>query len=279
MTILALLIALALERIAVKTPRWQGQHYAHEYFAWMRDKDYLTPSSSSLLYFVTALLPAVILSVLLDWLPGVLIEFVLQTLILFICLGSQTLRNTYKCFLQAANRGDYESCYLYSQQMGHCDTRPDQAESFGLRLVWLNYQYYAGVVIWFVVFGASGAVFYVLVREAFEFACEQTQYRVQAAKTVRNLADWVPVRIASFGMLLVGNFAHGISAWLASLFNINESPVTTMTKVSAAAEILPDDKTSEDDPTREPAALVKLSKRNMLFMLVVVSLLTMGGVL
>jgi AmpE protein len=279
MTILALLIALALERVAVKTDNWQCQHYAASYFQWLADKHWLESSASSFFYFLVALVPAALLSIVLEWLPDMLFEFVIQTLVLFLCVGSQTLRNTYKCFLQAANRGDYQSCYLYTQQMGHCDTKPDQADSFGLRLVWLNYQHYAGVVIAFVIFGAPGALFYVVAREAFEFTCGNDDYPSSPAQTMRNWVDWVPVRIASLGMLLVGNFAHGLPVWLGSLFNFKESPVTTLTKVSAAAEILPSPEASEEDPTLEPAMLVKLAKRNMTFILVVVSLLTVSGIL
>lgn len=279
MTILSLLIALAVERVTIKQVKWQGQDYAQRMYNWLHEKQWISPDVSSVHWFLTALIPAMLISIIISLLPGSFFEFIVQTIVLFICLGSQTLRSTYKCFLQAANRGDYEACYLFSQQMGHCDTKPDQAKSFGLRLVWLNYQYYGGVVIAFIAFGAAGAVFYTLIREAFEYACASEDYTVSAVAKARHMVDWVPVRVCSLGMLLVGNFTHALPIWLGALVAFQESAVSTLTRVSAAAEVLPDNQSLESDPTLEPSILVKLAKRNMMFILVCVSLLTVFGIL
>lgn len=279
MTILALLISLALERVSFKRPTWEGKHYAHLYLQQMINRQWLTPESSAVYWLLTALIPAFLTAILLGWLPGSLLTFLAQTLVLFVCIGSQVLRDTYKCFLQAASRGDLEACYLYGQQMGHCDSKPDKCGSFGLQLVWLNFQYYGGVVIAFVLFGAPGAVFYTLVREGFEYCCESEEFGVAAASTVRHWVDWLPVRICAFGMLVVGNFANGLPVWIASLLDTKTSAVSILTKVSAASEVLPTDENGQTDITVEPTILVRLAKRNMMFMLVVVSLLTVFGVL
>lgn len=278
MTILALLIALALERVTVKLNHFQGEKYAERYFTWLNAKKWLSKDKSSVYWLLVVLIPAFATSLILNLLPGKLIPFIVEIFVLFVCLGSQTLRNTFKCFLQSASRGDLDGCYLHSQAMGHCDTQPDQAPSFGLRLVWLNYQYYGGVVIAFVIFGAPGAVFYTLVREGFEFCCKDNDFSVKAIRTVRHWVDWVPVRICSLGMLLVGNFANGITVWTSTLFSFGESAVSVITRVSAASEILPTKEDTESDPLLEPSILVKLAKRNMTFILVVVSLLTVFGV-
>ena len=279
MTILALLMALALERVTVKVNHFQGEQYAGRYFSWLTEKGWLSKDKGSVYWLLLVLIPAFLASLILNLLPGNLIPFVVETTILFVCLGSQTLRNTYKCFLQSASKGDLDGCYMHSHAMGHCDTQPDQAPSFGLRLVWLNYQYYGGVVIAFVIFGASGAVFYTFVREGFEFCCKDNEFSVKAIRTVRHWVDWVPVRICALGMLLVGNFANAISVWTSTLFSFGESAVSVITKVSAASEILPTKEDAESDPNLEPSILVKLAKRNMTFILVVVSLLTVFGVL
>jgi len=277
MTILALLIALAIERVTVKLPQWQGQTYARQYLDWVTEKAWLSEDSTSIAWFVVAFLPALACALIISFLPG-LLEFVVQTLVLFICLGCQAIRDTYKCFLQAANRGDVEACYLYSTQMGHCDSQADKGATFGLRLVWLNYQHYGAVILFFVAFGAPGAVFYVLAREAFEYACKEEDFSVASAGAVRQLADFIPVRLSAFGMLLVGNFAHAMPVWLQSLFAFSERASQTLTNVASAAEVLPDPKLSETEPATEPAMLVKLAKRNLLFLLVVVSILTVIGV-
>ncbi|MFC3092722.1 beta-lactamase regulator AmpE [Alteromonas sediminis] len=277
MTILALLIALAIERVTVKLPQWQGQTYAKHYLDWVTEKAWLSEDSTSVAWFVVAFLPALCCAVLMSLLPG-LLEFVVQTLILFVCLGCQAIRDTYKCFLQAANRGDVEACYLYSTQMGHCDSQTDKGATFGLRLVWLNYQHYAAVILFFVAFGAPGAIFYVLAREAFDYACNEESFSVTSASAVRHLADFIPVRLSAFGLLLVGNFAHAMPVWLQSLFAFSERPSKTLTRVASSAEVLPNPEQKDVDQATEPAMLVKLAKRNLLFLLVVVSILTVVGV-
>lgn len=279
MTILSLLISLVLERVAFKRPMLEASHYAHRYFSQLAKKQWLNGDKSAIYWLLIAFIPTFIFALLLGWIPGALLSFIAQTMVLFICIGSQRLRDTYKCFLQAANRGDVEACYLYSEQMGHCDTQPDKCPSFGLQLIWLNYQYYGGIVIAFILFGAPGAIFYTLVREAFEFCCQHDDFSVKAARQVRFWIDWLPVRIWAFGMLLVGNFASGLPVWMASLFDVSSSASSVLTRVSSSAEVLPANEEGETDVAAEPTMLVKLAKRNMMFILVVVSLLTVFGAL
>lgn len=277
MTILALLIALAIERVTVKTHGWQGQTYARHYFNWVVKRAWLSLDSSSVAWFVVALVPAIGCAVLVTLLPE-LLEFVAHTAVLFVCIGSQALRDTYKCFMQAANRGDFEACYLYSEQMGHCDGNQDKAASFGLRLVWLSYQHYAGVLLFFVALGAPGAVFYVCVREAYEYACSQEGFVIQPIAVVRQIVDFIPVRITALGFLMVGNYAKAMPVWLKSFPLVKQLASTTLTEVASAAEVLPNPELETTDPAREPSMLVKLSKRNILFLLVITSILTLAGI-
>jgi AmpE protein len=279
MTILSLLISLVLERVAFKRPSLEASYYAHGYFFQLTQKQWLNGDKSAAYWLFIAFIPTVIVALVMGWIPGALLSFIAQTAVLFICVGSQRLRDTYKCFLKAANRGDVEACYLYSEQMGHCDTQPDKCPSFGLQLIWLNYQYYGGIVIAFVLFGVSGAVFYTLVREAFEFCCQQEDFSVNAARKLRFWVDWLPVRIWAFGMLIVGNFASGLPVWMASLFDFSSSASSVLTRVSSSAEVLPANENGEADVASEPTMLVRLAKRNMMFILVVVSLFTVFGVL
>ena len=188
-----------------------------------------------------------------------------------ICVGCPALRATYKCYLQAANRGDMQACSMYADQLGH---DAHSQGSFGQNLIWLNYQHYAAVVIWFAAFGAAGSVLYVLAR-GFSQKLEESEHPLAGqANSLMAIIDWVPVRITALGFLLVGHFSRALPIWIGYLPDPSISAKQLLADVSKAAEEVEPD---ENDCTEEPCTLVRLAKRNVMFILVIISLLTLSG--
>jgi AmpE protein len=74
--------------------------------------------------------------------------------------------------------------------------------------------------------------------------------------------------------LIVGHFTNALSAWFDILLHPTISTYDALAKVSKAAEDVGDC----DAYLNEPLQLVKLVKRNIVFMLMALSLLTMIGV-
>ena len=182
-------------------------------------------------------------------------------------------RASYRGFLRAAQQGDMTACDLYSGQMGH-DTSQTEF-SFGQNLVWTNYSHYAAVIIAFVFFGGAGAVFYILARNIAGIYVDRDSEAAKHAEQVLYFIDWVPVRITALGFLLVGHFSRAMPVWLAALFDKDISAKPLLAKVSKAAEEIDP---NPEDCTEEPCTMVKLAKRNVIFMLMVLSLLTLAGV-
>lgn len=271
MTLISLLIVLLAERVATQSKYWQVETYFKKYYQTVRDSDWFKESANiwSLLLFIA--LPGFALLLVQSQIHSSVLNLIISSVLLMVCIGCPALRATYKCYLQAANRGDLEACSLYAEQLGHEDV---EETSFGQNLVWLNYQHYAAVVIWFAALGAPGALLYVMARE-FSHVLRQQQHPLsEQADNVIGILDWVPVRVTALGFLLVGHFSKAFPIWLGYLPDPSVTAKKLLADVSRAAEDVEPD---EHDCTEEPCTLVKLAKRNVMFMLVVVSVLTLSG--
>lgn len=271
MTLISLILVLAAERVATQSKYWQAETYTNKYLRVVESRQWLGETANSWVLLAVISVPSLVLFFVLGQVHSSLLTLIFDTAILMICIGCPALRATYKCFLQAANRGDLEACSLYADQLRHTDKTQ---VSFGQNLVWLNYQHYAAVVIWFVIFGAPGAVFYVLVREFHQALTEKQHPLTEQANHVMAIVDWVPVRITALGFLLVGHFSRALPVWLGYFPDPSVSAKTLLSDVSKAAEEIEPD---ERDCTEEPCTLVKLAKRNIMFILVVISVLTLSG--
>lgn len=270
MTIISLLLVLLVERVTTKSHYWQFEFYfnklSHSFNAYQSDD-----TNKNYWWLGTILLPVFIVYILVQHLAGGLIELVASTAILMVCVGCPAVRATYKCFLQAANRGDLEACSLYANQISSAE---EGLESFGRNLVWQNYIHYVAVILWFTALGAAGALLYVLTREVTKQLKQNDHPAATDASKFLYIIDWVPIRIAALGFLLVGHFSRAFPTWLGHLFDPQIDAKTLLLNVANQAEEVEPD---ENDCTEEPCILVRLAKRNVMFILVVIALLTLSG--
>jgi AmpE protein len=271
MTLISLLFVLAMERVATQNRYWQPELYFSQYQTLITQRGWLSESDNAWLLAGLVTLPALLLFLLLHSIGNNLVSFVISTSVLMVCVGCPTLRATYKSYLQAANRGDLQACSLYADQLGYDDSGK---ATFGQNLVWLNYRHYAAPVLYFVAFGAAGAVLYVLARSLHSYLHEQQHAAAPQADQLMHVLDWLPVRITALGFLLVGHFSRAFPIWLSHFPDPSMNAKTLLVEVSRAAEEVEPD---EHDCTEEPCTLVRLAKRNLMFMLVIISVLTLSG--
>ena len=164
MTLLSMLIALIVERLAVRSSKWQLVSYLRPYLQYADKAPFslLTQQQGGLLLW--CLLPVVVLSLMLWLIDFWLVTLVVNTLVLLLCMGCWHYRQLYKQYLNAAARDDQQAAYLAMQQLNaDAGIRQDEL-SHGQRLVWLNFKYYAAVLFWFAVLGAFGALLYAMLR-------------------------------------------------------------------------------------------------------------------
>ncbi|GGA74582.1 beta-lactamase regulator AmpE [Neiella marina] len=349
MTLLALLFALALERIVLPSPKWQFTTYVESLFAALR-KNSTTQSwfDAPLGIVAIAAIPALIVWLLLEVVEGALfglLSLAVTVLVITVAMGCLQARKAYKQFLRAARREDEQACYMVAKELGALSEQTavatggdkqtplpndvelaaelldddeqleqsqqtahtDLEQGVGQTLAWVNYRYYIAVMIWLVIFGPVGVAFYATLRtladketmaakepqqdidtdalqvdadgevsgleQQLDELSEQPQLAV--ASELLRWFDFIPVRLASLGLTLVGNFGKAMPVWLEHIVNTQESPKAHLVRVSLAAEEIAE----PDNPTCVVSVgkFVEIAKRNVLLVLSVVAILTLYG--
>lgn len=158
MSLISLLIALVAERY-LSTSAWQFKTYFDAYVGLFKSSKLMQLTKQSIaLQLIFIAIPVVVCDLLIELVDDGILYLVFSTLILIVCFGCVKTRQSYKDYLMSAFRGEPVSCELHHDQLQQ-DTH-SAPMSFGQLLVWLNYRYFIAIMIFFVVFGPAGALFY-----------------------------------------------------------------------------------------------------------------------
>lgn len=355
MTLLSMLIALIVERLAVRSPQWQLVSYLRPYLTYANIAPFSAATQPQAGLWLWCLLPAIGVTLLLQLVDFWLFSLVVNTLVLLLCMGCWHYRQLYKQYLNASARDDQQAAFLSMQQL-ETDAGMSQLQlSYGQRLVWLNFKYYAAVLFWFAVLGAFGALTYAILRlltepatyiaaaDSDKIAEDMTQSEQQATEQVADAdfapsssaeskaaeqyeaadpatntaaeaqtgaeqdlqqlkaraeqlsqsivlqqrltavagdlshwADWLPARLFGLGFALVGHFSRAFAILLSYLGDSSTPAGQVLTDIAKAAEPLPEELLN---CSTESCSLVQLAKRNILFFLALVAILTLSGAL
>ncbi|WP_448565690.1 beta-lactamase regulator AmpE [Thalassotalea ganghwensis] len=288
MSLMSLLIALAAQK-SLSSSVWQFNFYFRHYQR-LFDRYSVVGKlgTSTLANGIFILLPVLVCYLILSAPGDGILYFAASTLILIACFGCVATRDCYKQYLLAAFRGEQTTCELYHKQLIHDKNLVDLG--FGQSLIWLNYRYFIAIMVFFVVFGAAGALAYRLLTKVTELPAHEQSAEEQNKSTeetpyeeVRTIAqqilfwlDWIPIRIVSFGYMLVGHFSKAMPTWLENLFDFEKPPQYLLAEVAHKSE---DFMIDVGDCTAEPCLLVRLAKRTLLLCLAVLSILILTGVI
>lgn len=293
MSLLSLLIALMAEK-SLSSSLWRFDHYYQKYIHYFQNNTFLSKhNNSSLASLLFLLIPVAVVYLVMQLIDDGLLHLIISTAILIVCFGCCATRKYYKSYLHASFQGESTTAELYHQQLLQDKNIPEM--SFGQALIWLNYRYYIAVMIFFVLFGATGVVFYRLLTTIIEQQpskdspsinetdnpCTEKSTQTNQSFDCRNyhqilfLLDWLLVRIISFGYMFVGHFSKAFPMWIESLFDFNKPTYKILIDVAQKSEDIMIDK---DDCSAEPCLLVRLAKRNLLLVLSVISILTLMGI-
>jgi len=291
MSLISLLIALAAERY-LSSSAWQFKTYFHAYVSLFKKSKLINAAKESIvLQVIFITIPVIACHLLLELVDDGLLYLIFSTLILIVCFGCVKTRQCYKDYLMSAFRGEPTTCELHHSQL--LQDTSSTPMSFGQLLVWLNYRYFIAIMIFFVVFGAAGALFYRLlvtmneapvklehenleVDENSNGTEEPIKDKTTLLQDILFWVDWLPVRIVAFGYMLVGHFSKAMPLWLENLFDVNKPPNELLVTVAQKSE---DFMIDPDDCTAEPCLLVRLAKRTLLLCLAVISVLILTGIL
>lgn len=284
MTLISMLLALIIERLAVRSPAWQLATWLQHYMRLSRQGGLLGLQQHKYGVFVWWLLPALVLAFVVQVLDFWLFQLAANVAILLLCIGCWRYRQLYKQYLNAAQRGDLQAMEYAVQQMASQQGSAADGLNSGQRLVWLNYKYYAAVLFWYAVFGAFGAVAYATLR----FLAEPVSWQddegapatdiptavQQLADSAGHWADVLPSRLYGLGLALVGDFSRTSQLLMSQGTDIYRSASALIAELIYASEPVPQDMRGSAD---EAIAMVQLAKRNLLFFLALVAVLTLAG--
>ncbi|PMG31815.1 regulatory signaling modulator protein AmpE [Shewanella sp. 10N.286.52.C2] len=280
MALFSLLIAIMVERLKLLPAHWQFDDLLSKYqqLFW---KDKALDSAGWVAFVV--LLPAITLFLVLLLLEGVffdVITLLIWMLVSIVCFSHQSLRAAFKKYMLAACRGDVQACYHHAEKLDCSECldavdEKDLGQQIGKTVAWVNYRYYGAVALYLICFGPVGAVLYCSVRFYQQYN-QQQQLDMPFIDQLLFLFDWLPSRVFSFGFVLSGHFAAGISQWRKQVFNPNNSAKNIVTYTALAAEVMPEQ--SDAPVCAQPTlALLALSKRNFILLVTVLSVLTIFG--
>ncbi len=186
MTLISMLLALIIERLAVRSHGWQLVTYVRPYLQASAKAPLIGLSRHPYGVFAWLLLPALLLQLVLWGVNFWLFDLIFSTVVLLICIGSWHYRKLYKQYLNAAGRHDDEAAFLTMQQLASDQGINNHELSHGQQLAWVNFKYYAAVLFWYALLGAFGAVVYACLRQLAE---QQTYFKEEQAEIDREVTD------------------------------------------------------------------------------------------
>jgi AmpE protein len=315
MSLISLLIALVAERY-LSTKAWQFKTYFKAYVGLFKSSRLMDLAKQSiLLQLVFIAIPVVICDLLLELVDDGLLYLVFSTVILIVCFGCVKTRQCYKDYLMSAFRGEPTTCELHHSQLQQNTSSAPM--SFGQLLVWLNYRYFIAIMIFFVVFGAAGALFYRLLvtmnevpetlkpecnedkdQEKNESCNEESEDHDIEINSTENTVDssidttnknespilkdilfWVDWLPVRIVAFGYMLVGHFSKAMPVWLENLFDINKQPNQLLINVAQKSEDFMIDPDDCTAEPCLLVRLAKRTLLLCLAVISILILTGVL
>lgn len=209
MNLIAIIVALLAERLLGNVPGWGQSRLVRSYVSGLRRVFPLGALWRGALALPLVLAPPIALSA---WLQGAIenpvLHLLFSGLVLFLCLGPRDLADDVKQWLEARANGDRAGAERLARllQKGpgrYADGEAPHPRSLLGAMFIQSHERLFGVLIWFFVFGATGAVFYRIVSRLPRLLSEvEESPATEASETLHALAAWAPARVtaALFGL-------------------------------------------------------------------------------
>lgn len=213
------LLALVWDQFAPLFRPSQWERLYGRYADWVHDHfNAGTHAHGGLAWAVAALAPALLVGLFghglkeQAWLLGL----AWSAAVLYRCTGFRQVVDLARALSAALAGGDPERARGHLADLGvdpGADATPEALIGMAIdRVFRLALDRLFGVLFWFVVFGAFGALAYALTRLLAERWRGDSDFHAAIGRIVPVL-DWAPARLLAFSFAIVGNFETAMTAW------------------------------------------------------------------
>lgn len=220
MTLIAIIVALLAERMLGHVPGWGTPLLLRGYVSVLRRALPLP----ALWRGALAIPLLLVLPVGLTWwlhnaLENPVLHLLFSGLVLFFCLGPRDLAEDVHQWLRARAQGDTATAERLARLLLKGPGQQEASQSPATRrllgaLFIQSHERMFGVLIWFFVFGAAGAVFYRMASRLPRLLMEiEDSPAAEVAETLHALAAWVPARITAMLFGLAGSLDDAIKEY------------------------------------------------------------------
>jgi AmpE protein len=239
MSLLAVLISLALEKMLPPLNGLRNFNWLNHYHLWVRKQFSQRQGIGSLLIIV--LLPVAVIASIQYGLNELLslFSFAFSIVVLVYCLGPDDEHRCASNYLDALERDDTDntndamsaalsSAHANPGDESHDDNVSNRIQRLVDCLLINTHDRILGVLFWFVILGPMGAALYRLTlalaqnKDHLPFA-EKTQHDENgtpdysdteiAAKQLHHLLSWAPSHLIALSYAVMGSFVHALHAW------------------------------------------------------------------
>lgn len=192
---------------------------------------------------LAVLLPALLVFWLLDFVEGWwlgLVPLAISVLVLLYSFGRGDFEALVEQYREHCREGDFEGAFLFAQQQmsaGCGEECPSGAEKLHrwvkTRICYLGFERWFGVMFYFVLLGAAGALAYrLLLLYRSDTEQEETQRMLD---TVQYWVDWLPSRLLVFTFALTGDWVGSREQLAASLVDTESATGTLLVDAAHAS--------------------------------------------
>lgn len=287
MNLIALIIGLALERLATRLLHLRELRWLDDWFergaAWIRGTSEVAGLWIALVVMLLPVVPvAWVAWTFGDMLSG-LAYLLFAIVVLFFSLGPQDLLAQLKDWLDARERGDEERADEIARAIRATDHRPPPYPTVwaleSAIFVQANHRIF-GVIFWFMLLGPAGAWAY-RVSDLFRRHMRSTGTGGRAThlvETLFGLAAWLPARLLALSYAIAGSFDDAFEDWrayyqrtTAGVFSVSEN-ILSAAGIGAIRRRCP-----EGDPVSAVRSVRELLRRALFVWITVIAALTLVG--
>lgn len=285
MALIAILISLVVERFLGSMEEFRRfgwfRRYARAFSRRLAGIRFL----SSPLVVLLILLPPLAAVAALDYYLSqwwIILSLALGIVLLLFSYGPTDLEAEVEAYVDAQERGDEESACWHAAELIGCEP-PEHSPQLTRRiventLVEANERLLA-VLLWFLLLGPAGALFYRLTTELAEDSeTYGNELLSEAAARLHAILAWLPARLCALAYALAGSFVESLQAWREQDgVSLESSREVLIASGLGAMGYEPGEESSPEHDSAMVHEALALVRRAVLVFLSVLALFTLAG--